>query len=137
MSPGEPLSLSPLEDLDRLAGADLDDRLLPARPAAARHPAALRLRAHLDHVHALDVDVEQLLDRLADLRLVGVRMHAERVAVVRLDLLVALLGDHGREENLVWMQAHAAPFPCSASSAPSLTSRERAQTRAATSTSDG
>src|SRR5919201_837019 len=136
MSPGEPLSLSPLEDLDRLAGADLDDRLLPARPAAARHPAALRLRAHLDHVHTLDVDVEQLLDRLPDLRLVGVLMDAERVLAARLDLLVALLGHHGCQQDFVGMETHDA-LPWSSSSALWLTSTDLAQTSAETSISAG
>src|SRR5438874_4070056 len=102
------LGLSPFEDLDRLARLDLDDRLLPAGLAAFDHAAALRLRAHLDHVHALDVDVEQLLDGLPDLRLVRIRVNPERVAVVSLYLLVALLGNHRREQDLVGMQAHEA-----------------------------
>src|SRR2546423_497217 len=136
MSPGEPLSLSSFEDLDRLAGADLDDRLLPAGLAAADDAAALRLRAHLDHVHALDVDAEQLLDRLADLRLVRIRVDAEGVTVVLLDLLVALLGDHRREQDFVGMEAHEARS-WTTSSAAWLTSSERAQTSAETSTSAG
>src|SRR6059058_3085947 len=100
------LMLVSLEDLDRLAGLDLDDRLLPAGLAALDEAAALRLRAHLDHVHALDVDVEQLLDGLSDLRLVCVRVDTERVAVVALDLLVALLGDHWCQQNHIRMQRH-------------------------------
>src|SRR5439155_503389 len=52
------LHLRSFEDLDRLASLDLDDCLLPAGLAAFDQAAALRLRAHLDHVHALDVDVE-------------------------------------------------------------------------------
>src|SRR5438093_8861229 len=109
------LGLSPLEDLDRLARLDLDDRLLPAGLAAFDEPAALRLRAHLDHVHALDVDVEQLLDGLPDLRLVRIRVDAERIAVVVLDLLVALLGNHRRQEHLIRMQRHLNPSPSSVS----------------------
>src|SRR4029453_691401 len=132
-----PSGLGSFEDLDRLAGLDLDDRLLPAGLAALDEAAALRLRAHLDHVHALDVDVEQLLDGLPDLRLVRIRVDAERVAVVGLDLLVALLGDHRSEEDFVGMQTHELTLPCTSSSAPSLTRSERAQTSAETSTSDG
>src|SRR5689334_14543607 len=121
-----PLGLCSFEDLDRLALADLDDRLLPAGLAAGAHAAALRLRLDLDDVHGLDVDAEQLLDGLPDLCLVGVGMHTERV-LLALDQLVALLRHHRREENLVGMQAHCA-LPCTCSSAPSLISSERAQT---------
>src|SRR4249919_1523882 len=130
-----PLGLGPLEDLDRLALAHLDDRLLPARLLAAHEAAALRLGLHFDDVHALDVDVEELLDGLPDLRLVRVRMDAERVLAL-IDQLVALLGHDRREENLVRMEAHEA-LPCTSSSAASLISSERAQTTCLTSRSAG
>src|SRR5206468_9582994 len=45
------LNLRSLEDLDRLALAQLDDGLLPARPAALPHSAPLRLRGHRGDVH--------------------------------------------------------------------------------------
>ena len=45
-------------------------------------PAPLRLGLHLDDVDADDLDVEELLDGLADLRLVRVLVHLERVAVL-------------------------------------------------------
>src|SRR4051794_24248543 len=112
-----PSGLGSLEDFDRLAGFDLDDRLLPAGFAALDEAAALRLGADLNHVHALDVDVEQLLDGLTDLRLVRVGMDAKRVAVIVLDLLVALLGNNRRQEHLIWMQTHELALPCSSSSA--------------------
>src|SRR5207253_9511768 len=86
------LELSPLEDLDRVAGAQLHDGLLPAGARAAEHAAPLRLRLHLDHVDAPHLDLEQLLDGLADLRLVRIRMPAERVGAAR-RALVALLAD--------------------------------------------
>src|SRR4029450_3297367 len=127
--------LRPAEDLDRVAGAQLHDGLLPARPRASVQAAPLRLRLHLEDVHALDLHVEQLLDGLADLRLVRVRMVSERVLVV-VDLRVRFLGHDRREQNLVRMQAHDA-LPCTASSAASLTSSERAQTTAETWSSDG
>src|SRR5829696_8043497 len=136
MLPGAPLNLGPFEDLDRLALAELDDRLLPAGLAAADHPAPLRLRPDLDDVDGLHLHVEELLNGLPDLRLVGVRMHAKGVLPV-LDQAVALLGDDRREQNLVRMEAHAAPLLSSASRADSVTSRERAQTIAATSISAG
>src|SRR5215217_3969404 len=59
-------NLGPLEDLDRLALAQLHDRLLPAGPAAADHPAPLRLGTDLDDVDRLDLHPEELLDRLPD-----------------------------------------------------------------------
>src|SRR5579864_4976230 len=134
-SDGSALELSPLEDLDRVALAQMDDRLLPARLRTENAAAALRLRANLDDVHALDLDVEELLDGLAHLRLVCVLVHLERVLVLR-DLLVALLRDHRTDQHLAWMQAHDA-LPCTASSAAWLTSSERAHTTCATSSSDG
>src|SRR5436190_6781201 len=128
--------LGSFEDLDRLAGPDLHDRLLPAGLAALDEPTALRLRADLDDVHALDVHVEQLLDGLPDLGLVRVRVDAERVAMVALDLFVALLRDHRCEQDLVGMEAHEA-LTSTAPRAAWLTSSERAQTSAATSISAG
>src|ERR1041385_8961249 len=95
-----PSGLGSFEDLDRLALADLDDRLLPAGLATRSLSAALRLRLNLDDVHGLDVDAEQLLDGLPHLRLVRVRVHAERV-LLALDQLVALLGYDRSEQNLV------------------------------------
>src|SRR5436309_766987 len=134
---GRALRLSPLEDLDRLARADLHDRLLPAWPAPAGHAAALRLRPDLEDVDALDVDVEQLLDRLADLSLVRVGMDAERILVAGLDLLVALLRDDGCEQDLVRVQAHELALDWTTSSAPWVNSSERAHTSAEISTSPG
>src|SRR5204863_2205156 len=69
------------------------------------------------------------------LRLVGVLVHLERVLVL-LDQLVALLRDDGAEQDLAWMEAHDA-LPCTAGSAASLTSSERAHTTSVTSSSDG
>src|SRR5215211_6945647 len=129
-------NLGSFEDLDRLALAQLHDRLLPARPAAADHPAPFRLRADLDDVDGLNLDAEELLDGLPDLRLVGVLVHAERVLAV-LEQAVALLGDDRREQDFVRMETHAAPRFWTSSSAPSVTSSERAQTIAATPSSAG
>src|SRR5262249_53245993 len=115
-----------------------DDRLLPAGARAGEHPAPLRLGLHLDDVHADDVDVEELLDRLPDLRLVRVLVHLERVAVLG-DLVVALLAHDGRDEDLGGMKAHALTpaFALTSGSAASLTTSERAHTTCATSSSAG
>src|SRR5207253_7411283 len=76
------LDLGSFEDLDGVALADLDDRLLPARLRAADRAATLRLRADVRDVHVLDADVEELLDGLADLGLVRVLVHLEGVLAV-------------------------------------------------------
>src|SRR5437870_1867107 len=73
---------------------------------SAMEPAPLRLRLDHGDVHAQDPDLEELLDRLPDLRRVRVGMDAERVRVVLLDLGVALLGNDRGEQDLVWMQTH-------------------------------
>src|SRR5437763_648179 len=113
----------------------MDDGLLPAGPDAAVEAAPLRLRLHLDDVDALDLDVEELLDGLAHLRLVCVLVDLERVLVAR-DLLVALLRDHRADQHFRRMQAHErAALPCTASSAVWLTSSDRAQTTCVTSSS--
>src|SRR5215210_4026195 len=116
-----PSDLRPLEDLDRVAVAELDDRLLPARSPALDVVALLRLRRHLHDVDRQHFDVEELLDGLPDLRLVRVFVDAERVLAV-LDQAVALLGDDRREQDLVRMQAHAPALLWTISSAASLTS---------------
>src|SRR5215208_6499489 len=82
------------------------------------------------------MDVEELLDGLANLRLVRGRMHLERVLAV-LDQAVALLGDDRREQHLVRMEAHEDALLSTGSRAASVTSSERAQTTCATSSSDG
>src|SRR5687767_4342473 len=126
----------PLEDLDAVAGPELDDGLLPARLPPACPAAALGLRLHLHDVHGHDLDVEEILDGLPDLRLVRARVHAEGVLVV-LDQAVALLGDDRGEDDLARIEAHLDATSCTRSRAPSVASSERAQTIAPTSSSDG
>src|SRR2546423_8070499 len=75
----------------------LDDRLLPRAAATGRVAAALRLRLdahrpHLEHTHS-----EDLLDALADLRLVRAVVHAERV-LLAVQQRVALLR-HDRADD--------------------------------------
>src|SRR5512135_2201486 len=134
---GRPLlsKLCPLEDVDLVAGLQFDDGLFPAGADALDHAPPLRLRRHLDQVHADDRDVEHLLDGLAHLRLVRVLVHLERVAVLH-DLAVALLAHDRRDQDLRGMKAHDA-LPCTSGSAASLTTSERAHTTCATSSSAG
>ena len=94
---------------------------------ALDQPAALRLRLHLDDVHAHDLDLEQLLDRLADLRLVRVGVDAERVlAVGRAG--VALLGHDRREDDLARVH-QAAPIARSRLTSGSAASRDEQRAR--------
>src|SRR5581483_2569810 len=129
-----PLDLRSFEDLDRVAGAQLHDGLLPAGARAPVEAAALRLCRHRDDVDARHLDVEQLLDRLPDLRLVRVAVNLERVAATR-RALVRLLRDDGREDDLA--RVHQLALPWTSGSAASLTISERAQTTAPTSSSPG
>src|SRR4051794_12677687 len=98
--PLEPLQA--LEDRDLVAGAHLHDRLLPRPRAAGGETAALGLGLHRGGPNLDDAHVEELLDRLADLRLVRVRVDAERVLVVRGEH-VALLADDRADDDLARM----------------------------------
>src|SRR5688572_25943065 len=130
------LNGSPLEDLDAVAVAQLDDGLLPAGLSPLGPAAALRLRPHLEDVDADHLDVEELLDGLADLRLVRPRVDLEGVLVV-LDEAVALLRDDRGENDLAGVEAHLDIASCTCSSASSVARTARAQTSAPTSSSDG
>src|SRR5205823_2501253 len=78
--------------------------------------------------------VEELLDGLADLGLVRVRVDAEAVLALG-DHRVRLLGHDRRLQDLA--DVHYAALPWTSGSAASLTSSARAQTTAATSSSPG
>src|SRR4029077_4771963 len=124
--------------------AKLHDRLLPAGANSLRDAAPLRLRLHPEDLHVLNRDLEQLLDRLANLGLVRVLVHLERVLAVG-DERVALLRHDRREEDLVRMEAHSAASFSAATPARANTSgsaasemrTERAHTSDATSSSAG
>src|ERR687886_424023 len=88
-----------LEDVDRLARLEGDDRLLPAghlAPAAA--PAPLLAR-HVQRVDRLDPHIEGLLHRLADLDLVRLAMDLEGVLTL-LHQVGALLGDQRPDQHV-------------------------------------
>src|SRR6478752_5824036 len=93
------VGLEALEDRDGLAGTNLDHGLLPGPGATGGDAAALGLGGDLRGADLDDVDVEQRLDGLLDLRLVRLVVHAERVLVGgRQD--VALLGDDRADDHL-------------------------------------
>src|SRR5918996_2412949 len=98
-----------LEQLDALARGELDDRLLPGARSAAVQPAPLRLGLHLRGANGLHVDVEDLLDGLGDLKLVGPVVDPERVLALR-HQGVALLRDDGADDHLA--RLHQSDPPC-------------------------
>src|SRR3954464_12178947 len=105
----------------------LDDRLLPLARAAAGHPAALGLGADVDGADVLHPHAEDVLDGLADLRLVRVRMDAERVLVGG-QQRVRLLADDRPDQDLTRVH-EATPVRCS--SAVGVTIRREAPIRSA------
>src|SRR4051812_45778497 len=108
----------------------LDDRLLPLARAAGGHTPALRLRADVNGAHILDTHAEDVLDGLPDLRLVGIRMDAERVLVGG-EQRIRLLADDRPDQDLA--RVHwATPVRCS--SAVGVTIRREAPMRSATPT---
>src|SRR3954449_11348716 len=124
-----------LEDRDGLAGTHLHHGLLPGPGAAGGDAAALGLGGHLGSAHLDDVDVEQGLDGLLDLRLVRLVVHAERVLVGGREH-VALLGDDRADDHL--RVVHQEAFRARAtrlSSAAWLSTSVAAPTRSATPTS--
>src|SRR3954447_7627114 len=129
-----------LEDRDGLTRRHLDDRLLPGPRAARGLAAALGLGLHRHRADLDDVDVEERLDGLADLRLVGVRVDPERV-LLRGREHVGLLADDRADDDLAGVhQALASSFfsplarAVSSSSAVGLTRTLAAPTRSATPT---
>src|SRR3954451_10319296 len=137
-------ALEALEDRDGLTRRHLDDRLLPGPRAARGLAAALGLGLHRHRVDLDDVDVEERLDGLADLRLVGVRVDPERV-LLRGGEHVGLLAHDRADDDLagvhqalassaVWVCVSPLARAVRASSAAWLTRTLAAPTRSATPT---
>src|SRR5213593_1491680 len=97
--------ISALEDGEGLALLQSDDRLLPAASGPADPPAGHLRAPHLHRAHRSDVDAELLLQRLADLVLVRLRMHLEGVLLPGLVRRGALLGDE-RADHRVAKRGH-------------------------------
>src|SRR5262249_11165201 len=109
--------LRPLHEVDLVARSQRDDRLLPVGTTADVTAHALQLPFERRGADVRHLDVEDLLDRRADLDLVGVRMHAEGHRVVLFLLLHALLGHEGPDDDLASAPAHRASASSSARSA--------------------
>src|SRR5437588_602428 len=107
----------------------LDDRLLPGARPAGRVAAALRLRLDAHRAHVAHAHVEDLLDRLPDLRLVGAIVDAERVLVGR-QQRIALLGDDRADDDRA--RIHFAALRVSCSTALGVRTRRAAPTMSAT-----
>src|SRR3954451_21590549 len=125
-------ALQALEDRDGVACAHLHDGLLPRARAAGGEPAALGLGLDRHRAHLDDLDLEELLDGLADLGLVRVRVDAERVLVGGRQH-VALLADDRPDDHLGGIHYFVALL-VSSSSAACDASTEPAPTRSATPT---
>src|SRR3954447_12651425 len=124
------LLTGPFEELDRVVLVQLDDRLLPLARAPCGEAAPLRLGADVDGAHVLHAHAEDLLDGLADLRLVRLRVDAERV-LVRGQQRVGLLADDRLDQDLARVH-EATPVRCS--SAVGVTTRRVAPITSATPT---
>src|SRR5262249_12461912 len=79
--------LDSLEELDLLPSRQRYDRLLPVRAHAGEAADPLLLAAHDDGADVLDLDVEQLVHRVADLDLVRVARDLEHDLLPELRLV--------------------------------------------------
>src|SRR5262249_30197487 len=78
---------------------ELHERALGVLALAPTGTGALALALPVERVDRLDAYVEDLLDSDLDRGLVRVRVHQERVPVL-IELAVALLRDHGRDDDV-------------------------------------
>src|SRR3954447_12831043 len=94
-----PLADRAAEGLDAVTVSQLHQGALGRFTLTEARLGALALARAVDGVHRQHADIEDLLDRDLDLGLVGVRVDQERVPVL-VELAVALLGDHGGEDDV-------------------------------------
>src|SRR6201996_2457625 len=106
------------EDVDPVALGEGDDGALGVDPLAPAEPGTAPLALPVEGVHPGHLDPEHLLDRLLDLRLVGLRGDDEGVLAL-VEKAVALLRDHRAQQDVpgVVDPAHSESPPASVSSA--------------------
>src|SRR5574342_212059 len=86
-------------EIDFLAGLQADVRLLPVAAPAGVAAEALHLAADVDHLDAIDLDLEHRLDRSLHLGLRRVGLDLEDHLVVSVGDLRALFGHDRREQH--------------------------------------
>src|SRR5918911_938417 len=120
------------EGLDPVTVGELDHRPLRVLALAPAGSGALALALAVERVDGQHADVEDLLNRDLDLRLVRVRMHQERVPVV-VQLAVALLRNHRRDDDVprVGNRGHFSPSSASAASSSASSASAAASSAAA------
>src|SRR6476661_8169218 len=101
--------ISALEHGDRVAFLEGYDRLLPSGRGAAGPPPHHLVPAHLHRADGRDGYAEELLERRADLVLVGLGVHLEGVDLRRLIRGRALLG-HDRPYDRLVQGRHLVPL---------------------------
>src|SRR5882672_2515183 len=106
--------LLPLEELDRVAFLERHDRLLPVGPLAFGPADAPELAPHDRGLHVQDLHLEELLDGLLDLGLVGLEVDLEGELVLAVAHAIELLGV---ERALDDLEAVHASTPWSAAAA--------------------
>src|SRR5262245_15868155 len=104
-----PMGSHSLEELDRLAGSQLHDRLLPGGPVPEETADPARLARHAHRPDGQHPDVEELLDGAADLVLVGARVDREGDEVLLFATDVALLGHEGAPDHVVGVHGRSLP----------------------------
>src|SRR4051794_35080714 len=133
-----PLADRAAEGLDAVTVSQLHQGTLGRLTLTEARLGALALALAVDGVNRQHADIEDLLNRDLDLGLVGVRVNQERVPVL-VENAVALLGDHGRDDDVARVGDSAHLSPSSAASAGTPRNSSRASlvktTSSATSTS--
>src|SRR5262245_44500907 len=117
------MGLGSLHQLDLVAGSERHHGLLPPAPASLEPAHPLPLAFARRRPHGRDLDVEDLLDGVADLHLVGVGRHLEGDRVQVVLLLHALLGHQGTNQHRARVLHDLSPSSRASRAARSKTTR--------------